>query len=539
MIELIVIAVVIKLLGLVQPFIFQAVIDRVLPFQREATLTVIVVALVASTVFSAGLDAIAAYLGNHMANRLTAELARRIFQHVLALPLRCLERWHVGETLARIGEIDTVRSFLTGTATGVTLDVVFALIYVIALLTISPSLTAIVIIVLPLQIIIFSVIGPLIRRQMQTAFVASSHHQSRLVEAFGNATTVKALASETYQAERFQETLNASLIAGFRVVKLNILSGFLGYILENAATILIIYFGSKLVLQNNLTLGELIAFHLLADKVAGPILSLSSVWEQWQGLKIAQLRLGDLLNEPAETEKPKHALQIQGPLTLSVKRLHFAFSSDRPIIRDLTVTANPSRPTIIIGSSGCGKSTLAKLMAGLYTPDRGSVEVNGKSLADYDASSVRRQIAYLPQEAVLFAGSVIDNLLLVNPDATQEDIQEVLVASAADRVIDQLPRGLHTNVGERGSHLSGGQRQRLALARSLLAKPRVLILDEPTSALDTETAQIIVATLARFALERTIVVVTHNPELFGEFANVIDLDRSQPVPLASSKMTPL
>lgn len=522
-VEVMTVAIVLRLLGLVQPFVFQTIIDRVLPFQREATLVLIVVVLVLATLFSTCLGALSAYLGNHMANRLIAELARRIFDHVLNLPLRYLQKWQVGEALARIDEIDTVRGFLTGTISGIVLDVMFAVIYIGALLSISPFLTMIVLIMLPLQIAAFGAIGPFIRRRMQESFLAGSRHQSRLVEAFANAVTVKALASEDVQVERFQETLTGNLFTGFRVAKLNILSRSVGTLLGQGSVILIIFFGSQLVFRNEITLGELIAFHLLADNVSGPIMSLSSIWEKWQGLKIARLRLGDFLNMPAETDAAKPGLKIDGPLHLDLKGLSFGYVPDHAVIRDLTVDIGPHRPTIIVGDSGCGKSTLAKLISGLYTPDRGCIEANGHNLADCDPRSVRRAIAYLPQEPALFSGSVLDNMLLAKPGATDKEINRALADSASELFVAQLPNGIHTDVGERGGFLSGGQRQRIALARSLLIGPAALILDEPTSALDAQSAAIVVETLTRLARKKTLIVISHNSGLLGKDANVIDL----------------
>ncbi|CEJ09885.1 Alpha-hemolysin translocation ATP-binding protein HlyB [bacterium YEK0313] len=525
-IEVMVAAIVLRLLGLVQPFVLQTIIDRVLPFQREATLLLIVAILVLTTLFSAGLDAIASYLGNHMAIHLTGELGERIFQHVFNLPLRYLQRWQVGETLTRIGEIDTVRRFLTGTVSAIALDVAFAIIYIAALLSISPALTLIVIIMLPLQVVAFGMIGPFVRRRMQTAFLAEARHQSRLVESLGNIVTAKALASEGAHVGRLQKTLTESLAADFRVSKLHILNGFVGNLLSNGSVILIIFFGSRLVLQGEITLGQLIAFHLLAEKVSGPIFSLSSAWEQWQALRIARLRLGDLLNEPSETEVAKPVLQVTGPLHLDVRGLSFGYAPDQPVIRDMSVDIRPDRPTLIIGDSGCGKSTFAKLLSGLYTPDRGGIDANGRRLADCDPLSVRRTIAYLPQEPVLFAGTILDNLMLAKPDASGAEIAKALVDSASDRFIAKLPQGLDTDVGEGGGHLSGGQRQRIALARSLLSDPCALILDEPTSALDAGSADVVVETLKRLAPRKTLIVITHNSDLLGENVELIDL--SQP-----------
>ncbi|WP_375154778.1 peptidase domain-containing ABC transporter [Ensifer sp. ENS05] len=528
-VELMVVAVVIRLLGLVQPFVFQAIIDRVLPFQREATLTLIVVVLVLVMLMSATLQALSAYLGNHMGNRLVAEMASRIFRHVLGLPLQFLQRWQVGETLARMGEINTVRAFLTGTMSGYVLDVLFAAIYIGALLSISPLLTAIVLIMLPLQMAAFGVLGPFLRRRMQASFVAGARHQSRLVETFANVITVKALASERRQAERFQETLEDSLTTDFRVAKLNIADGFVGDILENSSVILVIYFGSMLVFQNEITLGELIAFHLLSEKVAGPIMSLSSIWEQWQGISIARLRLGDFLNTPLETEVARPPLRVEGPLRLTLSAVSFSYAPDRHVIRDLTVNIEPNRPTVIVGGSGIGKSTLAKLISGLYTPAGGTIQGNGQDLNGCDPESVRRAIVYLPQEPVLFSGTVLENLLLARPDATELEIQAALADSAADEVVAKLTGGLQADVGERGGHLSGGQRQRLALARALLCDAAALVLDEPTSALDATSAAVIISALKRLARYRTLIVITHHPELLGQDVNVLDLASLQPV----------
>ncbi|WP_246810937.1 peptidase domain-containing ABC transporter [Ensifer sp. ENS09] len=525
-----VVAVVIRLLGLVQPFVFQAIIDRVLPFQREATLTLIVVVLVLVTLMSATLQAMSAYLGNHMGNRLVAEMAGRIFRHVLGLPLQFLQRWQVGETLARMGEINTVRAFLTGTMSGYVLDVLFAAIYIGALLSISPLLTTVVLVMLPLQMVAFGVLGPFLRRRMQVAFLAGARHQSRLVETFANVVTVKAMASERRQAERFQETLEDSLTAGFRVAKLNIGDDFVGDILGNVSVILIIYFGSRLVFQNEITLGELIAFHLLSEKVSGPIMSLSSIWEQWQGIGIARHRLGDFLNTPVETEVVRPPLRIESPLRLTLDEVSFGYVPNRFVVRDVTVSIEPNRPTIIVGGSGIGKSTLAKLMSGLYSPESGTIRANGQDINGCDPDSVRRAIVYLPQEPVLFSGTVMENLLLARPAATALEIQNALADSAADEVVSQLPGGLDADVGERGGYLSGGQRQRLALARALLGDAAALVLDEPTSSLDATSAAIVVATLKRLARHRTLIVITHHPELLGQDVNLLDLATLQPVP---------
>lgn len=245
------------------------------------------------------------------------------------------------------------------------------------------------------------------------------------------------------------------------------------------------------------------------------------------GVEDCPVALGDFLNTPAESERAKPPLRINDFLTLSLRNISFGYSPDQTIIRDMSIDIGSRVPTLIIGESGCGKSTLAKLICGLYAPDKGHVEANGRSLADHDPHSVRRAIAYLPQEPALFSGSILDNLLLVKPDATEEEIERALVDSASDCIIARLPQGIHTEVGERGGYLSGGQRQRIALARALLTKPRALVLDEPTSALDVQATARVVETLKRLAEDKTLVVITHNSDLLGKNVRVIKLNAAE------------
>nr|WP_274853415.1 ATP-binding cassette domain-containing protein [Sinorhizobium meliloti] len=351
-----------------------------------------------------------------------------------------------------------------------------------------------------------------------------------------NVVTVKALGCEAVQSERLNRTLADSLLAGFEVTKLHIVNGFTGGLLGNVSVISIVFFGSHLVLRNEITLGQLIAFHLLADKVAGPILSLSAVWEQWQALRIARLRLGDLLNAAAETDISKPPLPVSGRLSLHLEAVSFCYLPEQPVILDLTLEISPDRPTVITGPSGCGKSTLAKLISGIYRPDCGVVEANGHKLTDYDERSVRQAIAYLPQEPELFSGSVQDNILLGNAAATDQEIRSALVESGCDLFIGELPNGILTDVGERGAYLSGGQRQRIALARALVSPSRALILDEPTSALDSASADIVIAAIKRHAVKSTVIIVTHNPELFGSDVNMVNIAQLQR-PSDSSRQT--
>lgn len=523
LIELLILAATVRLIGLVQPFVFQTLIDRVLPFQRVDSLTLILFVLLGATLFSACINSVSSYLGAHMANRITSELGYRIYKHTLHLPLQTIQKWQVGEVLARVQEVDTVRKFLTGTIANVVLDLMFAIIYVAALLSISPFLTLIVVVMLPAQMVVFAVIGPFLRTRMQSAFQASSIHQARFVEIVGNIVSLKSHVSENTHTARVSETLDLSLDASFKAEKINILNGFFGEILRNLSVILIIYFGSLLVFENQITLGQLIAFHLLAGYVSGPILNLSNVWEQWQGLRIARLRLGDLLNEKTETETKKDYIHVPQVETFSVSELGFAYTTGKPVLENLSHEFVKGTPNLIIGESGAGKSTLAKLLAGLYKPQTGIVHLNQHDLSQADPSQIRKIIAYVPQDPTLFAGTIRDNFLMIAPDATEEHIHHALEMSASMGIFERLPDGLHTDVGERGGLLSGGQRQRISIACSLLKNPEILVLDEPTSALDDEAANKVMAHLIDLAKSKMIIIITHHPDLVKGKKNILNL----------------
>ncbi len=524
LLELTIIAIVVRLIGMIQSFVFQTLIDRVIPFQRFDSLQLILFILIGATVFSTLLGAASGYLGVFMANRLTSELGQRIYDHVFKIPLLKLQKWQIGEFLARIQEIDTVRVFLTGTVTSIILDLIFIVVYIIALLSISPFLTMIVVIMLPLQIVVFGIIGPFLRARMQDEFYAGSIHQARFVEILSNIVTVKSTNSEILHRDRVSQTLSESLSKNFLVEKLNILNSSSAEIFRNLSIILIIYFGSSLVFENTITLGQLIAFHLLAQNVSTPIFGLSKIWEQWQGFRIARFRLGDLLNEDSEFQETKNNLVITELTSFHAENISFAYDGTHKTLNTISMSFELNKVNVIVGDSWCGKSTLAKVLSGLYPSETGAVFLNKHNIQNYDPRYVRNIVSYVPQEPTLFSGTIKDNLLMANSKASDEFIDEVLVMSSAIELKENLPHGLETFVGERGSLLSGGQRQRISLACSLLSDPHILILDEPTSSLDEASATQIMNQLAQLASTKLIIVITHRPDLIQSDRTIFNLN---------------
>ena len=511
------IAVVLRLLALVEPFAFQAVIDRVLPFERQQTLVVIAVVLLMVALFDAALGAVSFYLSLHTGNRIASDLGRALYDHMLRLRLPFLQSWPVGEMLARVGEVGAVSGFLSGTIMSLALDLVFGVVYLAILFALSPTLTLVILALLPIRLGLFLVFGPFLRRRFQAQFLAGS---AQLVETPGGAVTIKALAAEGPVADRMMGALHGTLATGMRVGTLQNWSGALEGIFGRIVTIAILVVGSNLIFAGELTLGQLIAFHLLSDRVAGPILSIAGLWEEWQHLTVSRTRLGEVWNEPPEPEgRPPLPCGAAGPLAF--EGVSFGYDPARPIVEGLGFEARPGRPVLVVGPSGAGKSTVGKLAAGLYEPGAGRVTLGGRDLAAHDPISVRRAVAYVPQETLLFGGTVRENLTIAAPEAGPEAVARALRLAAAEDVVAQLPHGLDTVVGERGGFLTGGQRQRLAIARTILADPDALVLDEPTSALDPDTQARLVASIAELARERPVVVIIHRPDLFGDAPRLV------------------
>lgn len=522
--ELIFLAICLRLIGLVEPFIFQVIIDRILPFQREASLLVVVAIFIAVSLFQLGFEVLSELLGMLTANRVTREFGARIFEHLFKLPFSHFRKWSVGETIARISETDTIRAFLVGTTTGVFLDLIFVFIYIAVLFTLSAELTLIILAALPVQILIYLGFGPFLRRRLRVQFDAGAAHQTQMVENISGIASVKALSAEGKMLERLDETLHANLNAGYRVGLLNIWNDKLLFIIDKAITISIIYFGAQFVFAGQMTLGELIAFHLLAEKVTGPIENFSSLWESWQNIRVSRQRLGDVVNTPMEPFDALPKLPRNIEARLDFVNVDFAYHPSAPILRGFNFSAEPNTLTLVVGPSGIGKSTFGRLASGIDIPDKGEVRLGGEDIARYEPHDVRTRIAYVPQEPYLFSGTLRENLTLGGTEASDETIARALRISAAETLVEQLPLGLETHVGERGSALSGGQRQRIAIARSLIRSPKVIILDEPTSALDSASQRRMAAELQKLKREATLIIITHSPDIFESPDQVVDFE---------------
>jgi subfamily B ATP-binding cassette protein HlyB/CyaB len=442
-----------------------------------------------------------------------------------------LRNWSVGGTIMRLREIDTVQTFLLDRATSGMIDILFIFVYLALLLSISPQLMLVVLTALPFQFAVFFGFGPSLRRRLQSQFDASSLYQSRVIEAIGGIQTVKALSAEGLVSKSIQSRVESYLHQDYRVNSLAIWNEKLIFLIDRLLTIAILLLGARLVSGGVLTLGELVAFFLLAEKIAGPISQSSGLWEAWQNLRLSRRRLNDIIAQPVETGAGSPDLPTA--LSPQVSLLHIGFGyGETQVVDNLSFDFPPYALSMIVGPSGIGKSTIGRIMAGLERPSDGVVSIGGHPIDRYAPSSVRRRIVYVPQEPNLFRGTITENFHLIDQRLDPVAIWDALRLADADGFVREMSGQLDTWIDERGGTISGGQRQRLALARALAIRPDVLILDEPTSSLDAASEARIAATLAVLAERMTIIIITHRPESFSYPAATLVLSSGTPPALA-------
>lgn len=529
MLEVLLISVALQVFGLVSPLMFQVVMDKVLVNQAFNTLNVVFMVLVLGSLGETVLVGARNYLLAHTTSRMDVELGARLFRHLLALPLGYFAARRVGDTVTRVRELESVRNFLTGQTLSALLDLAFSLLFLAVMCFYSVWLTAVVVASLPVYAAVSAFLNPIFRQRLNQKFTRSADNQSLLVETVSGIETIKAMAVEPQFTRQWDQQLAAYVTAGFRVSTLGNIGQQLVQLTGKLVTAIALFVGAKLVIAGRLTVGELVAFNMMAQRVSGPVLRLAQLWQDFQQVGISMQRLGDILNTRNELPASRQALpEIHG--AVEFHDVHFRYKPDAPLVlQAVSFRTTPGQVIGIVGRSGSGKSTLTKLLQRLYLPERGRITIDGHDLALCDPSWLRRQVGVVLQENLLFNRSIRDNIALSDPGVSLERVIEVARLAGIHDVITRLPEGYDTRVGESGSGLSGGQKQRVAIARALLGNPRILVFDEATSALDYETERVIQANMQLICKNRTVIIVAHRLSAVRHADRILAMDNGQVV----------
>jgi len=525
--EVLLVSLAIQLIALITPLIFQAVIDKVLVHKGFSTLDVLAIALLISSVFDALLGWLRTYTFAHTTSRVDAILGAKLFRHLLALPLSYFETRPAGQTVARVRELENIRQFITSSALTLVLDLSFAVLFLVVMWGLSPTLTEIVLVSIPVYAILSVLITPLLRSKIDERFRRGAQNQSMLVESLAGIETLKAMALEPQSRMRWERQMAGYIKTSFEAVRLGAAGSQAVQFVSKAVTAATLWYGAHAVIDNLMTVGSLVAFNMLSGQVNQPIIRIAQMWQDFQQFRLSLDRLGDIINTPTETEASSTRQDLP-PIAGDVRfdDILFRYRTGGPeILKRVSLDICAGQVVGIVGRSGSGKSTLAKLLQRLYVPESGKILIDGIDTALMDPSWLRRQIGVVLQENVLFNRSVRENIAMANPALPFEQVIEAAKLAGAHEFILELPHGYDTILEERGSNLSGGQRQRIAIARALSVDPRILVFDEATSALDYESERIIQANMRAISHGRTVFLIAHRLSTVRDADRIIVMDR--------------
>ena len=501
----------IQLIGLTTPIGTQVVIDKVVVHQTQSTLIAIAVGLGMFLLFSAGMSWLRQYFVLHTGNRVDAVLGSQVFRHLFRLHLPYFEHRPTGTLVARMHAVETVREFMAGAAVSVILDFPFLLIFAAVMFAYSWQLTLIALGILFVVAGLSVAVTPMLRARLNKQFLLGARNQAFLTEYVAGMETVKSLQMEPRLEGRYDDMLASYVAAGFATRQLSNTYNVIANALEQAMTLSILCVGALLVMRNDgFTIGMLVAFQMFASRLSQPMLRLASLWQEFQQASIAVRRLGDIMDAPAEPFVLSPGRTTGGKGEVRIEGLSFRYSPEHPYLyRNLSLTLKPGKLTVLTGPSGSGKSTLAKLLLGFYQPTDGRIEIDGRDTRHLSANELRQYFGIVPQETYLFSGTIYENLVAANPNAGFDEVVQACKVAEIHEVIEKLPQGYNTVIGEHGVGLSGGQKQRLAIARAVLKRPRILIFDEATSGLDQQTAERFAQTVNTLRSSATVLFVAH------------------------------
>lgn len=524
-----------QLLGLASPFFTQVIIDKVLVHRSAGALDILVLGMVLTALFQNWMTALRGYLFTNITSKIDVALSSRLFRNITALPIKYFSKWQVGDVVSRTGELENLRSFMTGASLTIVLDIVFAIVYLGVMLFYSRILSLVVLCILPLFVLLNVAIAPAYKRLINERFLIGSENRSFLIEAITGIHTVKASSIEGNFIQRYEEILARYVKSVFAVINLANIANSIGMFLQQIFNLAILWVGAIYVMDHTITVGELIAFQMMAGQLIAPIMRLVSQWQYFQQTRVSMERVGDIMNEttePAFNPNRTTLPNIQGQIDLD--KVTFAYTPESGnVLQGVSLQIPAGMKVGIVGRSGSGKSTLTKLIQRLYLPESGRIMIDGVDIAQVEPAWLRRQIGVVLQDSMLFGGTIEENIRIACPNATHEDVVQAAKLAGADSFIEEMTHKYDTFVGERGTLLSGGQRQRISIARALIADPRILIFDEATSALDYESEHIIMDNIHEIAKGRTMLMIAHRLSTVQDCDAIVVIDHGRIVETGS------
>jgi len=519
---------VVQLFGLITPLFTQVILDKVIVHRSMSTLQVLGIAFIAVAIFEFLLNLSRNYIFMHTANKIDAKLGAKLFKHLFALPFVYFESRKVGNIIARIRELDQIRDFITNKSVSVIIDLFFSTVFLVVMFVYSRILTFVVLGIVALIAILYVVVTPELRERLNNKFQMGAQSNSYLVESVTGVQTVKSLSIEGTMQKKWEEYLGKYVRAGFNLSVMSSAAGSLSNFFQKLMTIAILWIGVTLVIKNQLTIGQLIAFQMFANQFISPVMRLVNLWNEFQQVLLGVDRLGDILNHPVEitSEKAITLPRING--SVRAENLSFKYTPNGPMVIDkFNLSIQPGQCVGIVGRSGSGKSTITKLIQRLYLPNEGTIYVDDIDVRQMNPIWLRNNIGVVLQENYLFSGTIRENIAMPKTDAPIELIIQAAQIAGAHQFISEMPEGYDTIVGERGSTLSGGQRQRVAIARALITNPRIIIFDEATSALDYESESIIMQNMDIIKKGRTMFIIAHRLSTVRNCDVIIALDKGK------------
>ncbi len=518
-----------QILGLFSPIMMQVVIDKVLVHHSFTTLDVLAFGLFVIIVFEMLMQMARNYVFTHTTSRIDVMLGARLFKHLFSLPFRYFELRRVGDTIARVRELENIRQFLTGAPLTSLLDVLFIIIYIAVMFIYSKTLTMVVLLSLPLFILLSVIVTPIFRARLEAKFEHGAREHSYLVESVSGVQTIKSFALEPQIQKKWEDIISRYIKSSFKTGILAGNASAVASFIQKTFDLIILWLGAHLVIENKISVGQLIAFRMLSSRVSTPVLRLVQMWQDFQQTGISIDRLGDIFNttpEPTIDTSKISLPEIEGTIEFEKVRFRYDIQSSE-VIRDMSFTINQGEIIGIVGRSSSGKSTISKLIQRLYIPEAGKVLIDGIDIALADPAWLRRQIGVVLQDNFLFNATIKENISIHAPSTSMGEIIKMAKIAGAHEFILELPNAYDTMVGENGTGLSGGQKQRIAIARALLCNPKILIFDEATSALDYESESIIQQNLKEICRDRTVIIIAHRLSTLKDADKIMAIDKGE------------